>query len=189
MDDTTVKKSPHKLTVSDGDFDTQKQKMKFNKQMILGYLSKGANKKSAAAMVPITEQTFYNYINDDEDFKARVVACLGGEDEIQAKLNLSLAVKHGDLEASKYILNKTRHYEKRYDPKWMDPTLIETQRNPSTGMFEIVTDMDEISSQLLGEEFELDSNSGLDDMEQILMAQDRQSEDIIKELMGVEEEE
>lgn len=183
---TKTRTRPTKMSVTDGDFETQAQKVRFTKSLILGYLSKGITKKASAVMADVTEQTFYNYCKEDPEFKMKVEACLGGEDKIQALVNISLKVKEGDLEASKYVLNKTRHYEKRYDPKWMDPTLIETAKNPVTGLFEVTTDMDDISSSLLGEEFEFDKDSKLDEMEQVLMAQDEKAEETIKELMDDE---
>jgi len=184
----TVHKIP-KMTVGDGDFDTQEQKVKFNKSIILGFLAKGVSKKAAASMAQVTEQTFYNYCREDADFKNRVDACLGGEDKIQAIVNISNAVKHGDIEASKYLLNKTRYYEKRYDPKWMDENLLETTKNPVTGIFEVVTDFDDITSSILGDGFEYDKDSGLDPMEQLLMAQKEKALEDIKELMDEDDEE
>jgi len=176
-----------KMSVKDGDHENQEQKVKFNKSIILGFLAKGVTKKGAASMANVTEQTFYNYVKNDPEFKIQVEACLGGEDKIQALVNVSNAVKRGDAEMTRYLLNKTRHYEKRYDPKWMDPDMIETEKNPTTGVFEVITDLDQISGEILGDDFEYDEESGLDQMEQILMAQDDEAMNTINEIMGDEQ--
>lgn len=172
-----------RMTVADGDFNNKEEKIRFTKTMILGFLSKGLNKKMSATMAGISEVTFYEYVNTDPEFKTKVDACLGGEDIISAQVNISQAVRSGDIEASKYLLNKTMHYEKRYNPKFMDPNMIEVQKNPVTGVLDVYTDYKEISDSILGSEFESDKDSALDEMEQILLEQDSRAEEFIEELM------
>jgi len=189
MEEEIIKNNPNKankMTVSSGDFENVQEKQRFNKQIILGFLSKGVNKKASADMAGITEQTFYNYCKDDPEFKEKVESCLGGHDDITAQVNISRAIRAGDVAASERYLKNKRHYEKRYDPKWMDPKLIETTKNPVTGILDVYTDYDEISDSLLGEGFEPDQDSALDEMEQMLLAQDEKAEDFIKELMDEE---
>lgn len=146
------------------------EKQKFKKSLILGYLSKGSSKKAASEMSGVTEQTFYNWCKDDLEFKAMADACLGGEDELIALTNVSRAVRKGDMEATKYLLNKRRYYEKRFDSKFQDDKVKELEKNPITGVFEPMAD--DVVSGLLGDGFELDNTDGVDELEAALYKQE-----------------
>ena len=177
-----------KLTVRNGSFKDVDEKVRFRKQHVLGYLAKGSTKKAAAEMAGITEQTFYNWCKEDKEFKGRADACLGGEDEIIAMYNVSKGVRNGDSDYTKFLLNKRKTYEKRFDKEYMTPKGLELEKNPSTGIFEIRSDANDIASSLLGDGFEFDENSGLDPMEQILMEQDNQADEVIKNMLNEAEE-
>lgn len=155
------------------DFDSLEEKQKFKKSLILGYLSKGSTKKAAAEMAGIDEATFYRWAKRDNQFKQMADACLGGEDELIALTNVSRAVRRGDMDATKYLLNKRKTYEKRYDPSYMSDKNKELAKNPVTGVFEVY-ESDEIISGLLGDSFELDESSGMDALEQALYEEDDQ---------------
>lgn len=183
---TRITKRPPRPSVANGDFNSEGEKIRFTKQIILGFLAKGTTKKAAAEMAGISEVMFYKYCRQDPEFKQKVEACLGGEDTISALVNISQAVRAGDIEASKYLLNKTKHYERRYDPKYQDNKTIELTKNPITGIMEEPTDLDNIRGSLLGEEFELDEQSGLDKIEQMLMEQDKQAAGVVEELEAMQ---
>lgn len=155
------------------DFDSLEEKHKFKQSLILGYLSKGSTKKAAAEMAGIDEATFYRWAKKYPEFKEMADACLGGEDELIALTNVSRAVRRGDMDATKYLLNKRKYYEKRYDPQLMDDKNKELAKNPVTGVFEVM-EQDDIISGLLGDNFEVDENSGMDSLEQALYEEDEQ---------------
>jgi hypothetical protein len=153
------------------EFDSLEQKQKFKKMLILGYLSKGSTKKAAAEMAGVDESTFYRWAEKDPEFKGMADACLGGEDELIALYNVSKGVRKGDPEYTKFLLNKRKYYEKRYDPKYMEDKTKELAKNPVTGVFEVM-DTDDIITGLLGERFESNIADDGDQLEKALYEED-----------------
>lgn len=144
-------------------------------EKILSYLADGYTKKASAEAAGINESTLYHWINNDDVFKHRVENALGGKIRLLAIDNISEAVKEGDLDASKYILNKTRHFERRYgDGKSDDSKLL--SKNPSTGVFEI-REPEDIASALLGDtSIETIGEGEFDELEQLLYQQEEMSQ-------------
>lgn len=133
---------------------------------ILAHLAEGKTKKRAAELSGITEQSLYNWLRDDDVFKARVENSMGGLITLQAIDNIAEEVRRGDLDASKWWITKTKAFDKRYDPKLNGGDTIEP--NPKTGVFEVV-EAQSIANSLLGEETDLDD----EDLDAILYAQDQ----------------
>ena len=162
-------------TVGNGGYKTIEDKNKSQKQICLSYIAKGMTKKAAAHMTGVTEATFYNWCKEDKKFKGMADAALGGEDELIALYNVSKGVRRGDPEMTKFLLNKRKTYERRFDPKHMDDKTKELYKNPSTGVFEPMNS-DSVVAGLLGEigDFDRDfdnpdtSLDGMDSLEKAL---------------------
>jgi hypothetical protein len=137
-------------TVGNGGYLDMNDKNVSNKQKCLSYLANGATKKAAAFRTGVTEMTFYNWCNADPKFKAMADAALGGEDELIALYNVSQGVRKGDPEMTKYLLNKRKTYERRFDQKLMDEKSRELIKNPATGVFEPM-ESDSVIAGLMGE--------------------------------------
>lgn len=146
----------------------------FTERMILGWLAEGLTKQAAAQRSGITEQTLYNWMRWDPIFKKRVENNMGGEISLKAVDNVAGRVRDGDLDASKWWLSKTRHFEKRYSETPNGQVALE--KNPHTGVFEVVKPLS-IPEALLGDEYEEPEGieeSTEDELEELLYAQDKE---------------
>ena len=123
------------------------KKTPYIEEKILSYLSEGKTKKRAASLSGITEQTLYNWINKDPHFRTRVENHLGGTITLRAIDNVAEEVRLGDVDASKWWIKNTKHFDKRYDPQKNGGNVLEA--NVSTGVFEIV-EPDNVVEALIG---------------------------------------
>lgn len=152
------------------------KKNPFNKKLFLALVSKGVKRIPACEDIGITEQTLYNWFQDDPSFKQQVEDQTHYELVQDAFAVVKKEIKEGDPDMSKYVLNKTRYWDRRYDPNFGKKDnrvldIIPTAKVINVGQNE------EIKDSLVGIGFEIDSESEFDEFEQILYQENDQKQE------------
>ena len=141
-----------KMTVSNGDFANEKQKIMVMKRMIAALIHKGFNISSAADALSITRQTIHNYMNEDHEFKNLIESGLLEDVQQKAMMRLTQKALMDDSEtAQKYLLDKSGYWENRRD--------VNRKDIQSDNIIEIVTpaDVKSIADSIIGDfDFDLD---------------------------------